>query len=354
MKARKLLPLAFGLLAVLAIAIVIMEVINLKKPASPSEIAAYVNNEAITMKELDYSYQYSLPLEYQEIMTKWQFLNSSIIPQKLLLQEAIKSNVTVSNEEVQRAISELVELSGISREEFEEQLEELNLGWADVELTYWTRLTIGKFIDGAIFKGVNVTKTELQRAYDRDKEAFMEENISMEEATPYLRQELLSEKQSAALLEYLETIRNNATIVILLDEAKEGIVSFSQSGEVCNFNGTIPIFMFTTSTCKECRIVASRLTALLQSYESKGDSPFAPYIWELDTGDNLYTAEVEQGVPKAHIAIFKGLSSQGEVPAYSFGCAYTRVGHLPNSAGNVNAEEEEFTSVLSALVVQNE
>src|SRR3989338_4904790 len=140
-KVKKLLPWAFGVLAVVAVALVLMGVINMKKPDAASDNAAYVNGEAITMKELDHSYQYALPEEFKKVMTKWEFLNVSVIPQKLLLQEALRSNVTVSNEEVKMAINELVQFSGLTAEEFEKQLDELKLGWSDVELTYWTRLT---------------------------------------------------------------------------------------------------------------------------------------------------------------------------------------------------------------------
>lgn len=352
LKLKRLLPWAFGVLAVAAVALVLMGVINLKKPDAASDTAAYVNGEAITMKELDYSYQYALPEEYKKVMTKWEFLNESVIPQKLLLQEALKSNVTVTNEEVKLAINELVQFSGLTAEEFEQQLKDLNLGWSDVELTYWTRLTIAKFVDRNIINSVNVTKAELQRAYN--KAGLEAENVSLGEATPYLKEDILLEKQSAALLEFLEQIRQNATILILLDEVRQGITSFSQAGGVCKVNGTIPVYMFTVSTCKECLAITKRLSLLLQSYEKGGGSPFSPYLWELDTGDNLYTKAIEQGVPNGHVAMFKRLSPEGKVPAYSFGCAYTRVGHFPGAAGNINAEEEEFSAVLSALLVQNE
>lgn len=351
-KVKKLLPWAFGVLAVVAVALVLMGVINMKKPDAASDNAAYVNGEAITMKELDYSYQYALPEEYKKVMTKWEFLNESVIPQKLLLQEALRSNVTVSNEEVKMAINELVQFSGLTAEEFEKQLDELKLGWSDVELTYWTRLTIAKFVDENVLNTVNVTKAELQRAYN--KAELEAENVSLEEATPYLKEDILLEKQSAALLEFLGGLRQNATVVIILEEAKQGITSFSQTGKACNVNGTIQVYMFTTSTCKECLTIASRLSTLLQSYEKDGNSPFIPYLWELNTGDNLYTKAIEQGVPSGHVAIFKKISPEGKVPAYSFGCAYTRVGHYPGAAGNTNAEEEEFSAVLSALLVQNE
>ncbi len=351
-KPKKMLPWAFGVLAVVAVAFVVMGIINLKKPDAASDTAAYVSGEAITMKELDYSYQYALPEEYKKVMTKWEFLNESVIPQKLLLQEALKNNITVTNEEVKMAINEMVQFSGLTAEEFEKQLGELKLEWDDVELTYWTRLTISKFVEENIFNTVNVTKAELQRAYN--KAELEVENISLEEATPYLKEDILLEKQSAALLEFLEQLRQNATILILLDEAKQGITSFSQTGKACNVNGTIPVYMFTVSTCKECLTIASRLSLLLQSYEKDGSSPFTPYLWELDTGDNLYTKAIEQGVPSGHVATFKRISPEGKAPAYSFGCAYTRVGHFPGAEGNINAEEEEFSAVLSALLVQNE
>jgi hypothetical protein len=211
-------------------------------------------------------------------------------------------------------------------------------------------LTISKFLDENVLNLVEVSMAEVQRAYIR--KGLATENISLEEAAPFLEQEILVEKQGDALLAYIEQLRANATITILLEEAREGITSFSQTGDiVCIIDGRVPVYMFTSSACKECRTVAARLIALLQSYEKNGVSPFASYIWELDTGDNLYTKAVENGIPKEHVAVFKGVTSEGKIPAYSFGCMYTRVGHLPGAGGNLNAEEREFDAVLATLVV---
>jgi hypothetical protein len=340
----------FGMLVVTAATLILTGVINLKKPASPPDVAAYVNGEPITMKELDYSYQYALPEDYKNVFTKWQFLNESIIPQKLLLQEALKHNITITNEEVGKAMNELVQSSGLTEDEFGKQLEELGLTWEDVEATYWTRLTIAKFAEG-IFSTLAVTPAELGRAYNRGN--FEAENISLEEATPFLEQQILKQKQANTLLALVEQLRGEATISILLEEAKEGITSFTSGGELCKQDGKIPIYMFSSSPCKECKALASRLTALLQSYEGANGSVFMPSLWELDTGDNLYTKEIETGVPEWQVDVFRRLSPQNEVPAYSFGCTYTRTGHLPGAQGNLNAEEKEFKAVLSALLVQD-
>jgi len=66
-----------------------------------------------------------------------------------------------------------------------------------------------------------ITKAELQRAYN--KAELEAENVSLEEATPYLKEDILLEKQSAALLEFLGGLRQNATVVIILEEAKQDL-----------------------------------------------------------------------------------------------------------------------------------
>ena len=56
--------------------------------------------------------------------------------------------------------------------------------------------------------------------------------------------------------------------------------------------------------------------------------------WNLDTGDNLLTPEVEKGVPKNEVALFKKYSRDMLVPAIIIGCKYKKIGAL-------NSEDEE-------------
>ena len=70
----------------------------------------------------------------------------------------------------------------------------------------------------------------------------------------------------------------------------------------------------------------------------------------MDTGDNLLTEEMEEGIPKKEIEIFKKYNQRATVPAYVFGCKYVRVGNFYEQNNDLDAEEEEFRAVIEQLL----
>ncbi|HLD86720.1 MAG TPA: SurA N-terminal domain-containing protein [Candidatus Nanoarchaeia archaeon] len=350
-KKNTVLLAALGTILLIGIALALYALLNKGSFIFPSrEIAATVNGEAITMRELDASYATGVPEQFQQSFTRWQFLNESIIPQKLLLQKATALGYLASDDEVKSSLNGFLLENQMTADQLESQLEASGLSPEDLEETIRTRLTLSAFVNETILPTITIDPKEIKREYDENE--FENQGISLEEAAPYISQQLLSSKQSYAVLAEIATLRSNAQIVIYLEEAKQGISSFIESqAPLCAADNKPIIRMFTASSCDECKGPSKRLKSLLQSPELL--SEVNGHIWEIDTGDDLLTPQKETGVPKSEIGQFFSISPNREVPAYSFGCKYTRVGQLPDSAGNLNAEEKEFKEVILTLLVEN-
>ena len=343
---------AFGLIALAGLALALIGFLDNNPFSLPQrEIAATVNGEPITMDELDASYAAGIPLEYQQFFTRWQFLNESVIPQKLLLQAATSAGFGASDEDVEFAIKSFLAQSRMTEKQLAQELSATGLSRNDMEATLRIRLTIAYYVNATILTGISVTRKEIEDAYEANQLDI--QDIPIEEAEPYLTHQILMEKQGEAVLLAIDALWENATIIIFLEEAKQGIPSFQESeSEICSADGKPIVRMFTLSTCTSCERVAKRLQKILASSPAIKAEVIGS-IWELDTGDDLLTPRKEGGVPQSEIDYFMQLSPNREVPAYSFGCKYVRIGNLPGSEGNLNAEEKEFNDVISTVLVEN-
>ena len=72
--------------------------------------------------------------------------------------------------------------------------------------------------------------------------------------------------------------------------------------------------------------------------------------WELDTGDNILTPEIETKVPEDILDIYKKYNPKGSIPTFLFGGKYMRIGNGYESKGNLTAEKEDFKFIIGKLL----
>lgn len=124
------------------------------------------------------------------------------------------------------------------------------------------------------------------------------------------------------------------------------ITTFRDIGtDICLEDGKPVIRLFSTTRCPHCTWVRDTFDSVAKEYADKG--LIVAYHWELDTGDNTITPEIEREVPDSEVGIFRSFSG-GYVPAYSMGCRYVRVGNGHENEG-LEAEEAEFRAVIEML-----
>ena len=122
-KKRRLYPLliiSILIIAIVAYAFYINKDLFLKK-SEGALIVAKVNNDGITLEELNEAYN-RLSDEYKQLITKESLLDE-IVAERLLLQEAEKQGIAVAAEEAANIIDEALMQSNISDEEFKSKLD---------------------------------------------------------------------------------------------------------------------------------------------------------------------------------------------------------------------------------------
>ncbi|MBL7050935.1 SurA N-terminal domain-containing protein [Candidatus Woesearchaeota archaeon] len=384
-------PITFSIIGIILIVLAIIFV-NRSFPITPkvTGTVTIVNGEEITASDLDKEYEFffligGLPEEYKEQITKELFLNSTLIPEILILQEATKNNIEVTEEEVDSFVQSSIAQSGGTIEAFEATIAELGLTLDNIKEYFKKQLVSFKLLNMTILKDIKITDAEVEAAYNENKDLFEAQNQTLEDIKADLTQALLIQKQRTAAQLYMEQLRANADIQIVESETDLSlepttqiiepsttteetttttttttteeetttelvdITTFNPTGdELCTENGKPIVQLFSTTTCPHCVWIKDTFDEVVAEYASAGK--IAAYHWELDIGDNTLTTERESSVPNSQVQTFQKYNPQGYVPVFVIGCKYSRIGNGYESRGDLVAEEAEFRAVIEAVL----
>ncbi|MEK6847915.1 MAG: thioredoxin family protein [Nanoarchaeota archaeon] len=107
------------------------------------------------------------------------------------------------------------------------------------------------------------------------------------------------------------------------------------------------VILFSTTWCPHCIWIKD-------TFDSLAEENFSRQInlqhWELDTGDNILTPEIETKVPEDILDIYKKYNPKGSIPTFLFGGKYMRIGNGYESKGNLTAEKEDFKFIIGKLL----
>ena len=147
--------------------------------SEPEAIAATVNGEVITEVQLNAQIDFSLRSDRQLAALPPQFLETlrprirtqvldNLINQVLLLQEAEKAAVTVSDEEVMVVLGELgaSQVPPLTVDQIKERLESQGGDFNDLVADYRKGLTLEKFMDQQLAGQAEVSEEEARGYYD--------------------------------------------------------------------------------------------------------------------------------------------------------------------------------------------
>ena len=128
------------------------------------DVAAFVNDEPITMAYLDEQYT-RIPAEFKSFVTKMVLLNQTI-NEVILLQEAKSEGVEASDEDVEAQIRDAMSKAGLDDDQLDAKLAEQNLSRAFLHDLYKKQLTINDLLEKKVFVNIEVTPQEVQDYYD--------------------------------------------------------------------------------------------------------------------------------------------------------------------------------------------
>lgn len=125
--------------------------------------------------------------------------------------------------------------------------------------------------------------------------------------------------------------------------------SFIDSGEsIETVDGKPVVRLFTTTWCPHCTWIKETYDSVVKEYIDAGK--IVAYHWELDTGDDSITEEVESEVPPEEDAVYRHFNPRGSIPTFVFGGRYYRVGNGYESQSDLEAEEADFRMLIDSLI----
>jgi thiol-disulfide isomerase/thioredoxin len=128
-------------------------------------------------------------------------------------------------------------------------------------------------------------------------------------------------------------------------------LSIPGSEGVCTEDGKPVIRLYSTTWCSHCQWIGSTFDAVVKMYVDQG--LIVAHHWEVNTGDDTLTGQVEQGVPDSEMAIFDDINPKRSIPTFVFGCRYYRIGTGYEQEGDLKSEAAEFEAAIEALIDEN-
>lgn len=129
-----------------------------------------VNGEPIHQYELDKQWN-AIPSTSRVQMTRYGLLDE-MIKEKLLLQQAAKLKIKVSDDDVDAFISTQLGQTGMTKESFESILKGQGTTMQDMRTIYKKQLTIAKLFETEIKDDISPTKEEVNNYYEEHKQEF--------------------------------------------------------------------------------------------------------------------------------------------------------------------------------------
>ena len=118
--------------------------------------------------------------------------------------------------------------------------------------------------------------------------------------------------------------------------------------QICLKGPLIIVRMYSNSTCEECIWVKDIYDKVAREWESY--DKIYPIRWEIDSGDNALTEDVEGGIPPEEMHLFRRYSPEKVIPTFILGCKYYREGAGYYQTRDKESEERELQETIQELV----
>ncbi len=310
------------------------------KTLKPEQTIAEVNGEIITKQQLEDQYS-QLPDQYKLFLTEDAFLDQ-MINVELLLQEAEKQGIVISEEEIEAELTD-IKKQAPTEEAFEELLGQSNIELPEFKKQLSEQLTINKLLNETVTSKIKITDSKIEEYYDNNKE-FFEGEVSYNEAEEQIRQILSDELSNNAIGIYINQLRSDSTIIKEGVKITTKIETFTKTEDnICKEDDKVIIRLFSTTKNSASKWISQTFDEVTKEYEDD----IIMYHWQLDTGDNTLTDIQEKGIPKEEVEIFQKYSSENKIPTYVLGCKYVRIGNAYQTLGE---EKAEFKRAIERLL----
>jgi hypothetical protein len=182
-------------------------------------VVAIVNGEEVMLEEVEDVRQMFLD-QGQNISL--EVLVEQVINQKLILQEVLKGDYIISDEEAESIIEDKLSLQNVSLEDYKEKISAEGVSYEEWLDSFKQELATQEYLKNQ-FEGeaFNVSLEDAQEFYEMYKENYPDDERSFEELESLIILTLQQQKQQEAIGILIEDLRGRAEIEYFLDNLEE-------------------------------------------------------------------------------------------------------------------------------------
>lgn len=167
------LTIVLSVVAIIVIALLIINIDKIIPSAKDENVLAKVNDETVLVQDLD-SEITKLSAYYSQMMDPISLKKTvleQLIVKKLLLQEAQKLKIDVSDEELNSELEKVYTQYGLTLEQFKQKIIEKGMTYEEVVKDYKEQIVLNKLVEAAIIQD-EPTDAEIKEYYDKNKDAL--------------------------------------------------------------------------------------------------------------------------------------------------------------------------------------
>ncbi len=310
-------------LFVLAVAVGIG--IWLKTPKD--DVAAYVNGEPIYQNDVS---NLKNSLNKMGLNLNEKAVLDQIIAQKLMLQEAKRLGIRVSDKEFNEYLKNYLIQNNLNESAFKEELRQRNISFDEFREKTMEQMLVLKLVNQTVSSKISISEKMIRDFYNKSSL-----NISYQDAHDKIKYILQLQLMQQKINEMIKKLKQHANIVYPSEKNYEVTGDF-----LCMENNKPIVELFTAKNCKPCQWVGKAFDSVTASFN------VSAHHWDLTSGDDLLTKEKEQKIPEIHMRIFKKYDKNMAIPVVIVGCQYVQIG---TKFRDINKEKEVLKELLSKI-----
>jgi foldase protein PrsA len=173
------------LIAIIAFVVILIALVILFSRATTNSnpvgdntiVAASVNGENITNAELNRSYSFfffvsGYPEQYQQMITKEYYLDQKTT-EMLLIQEAGKNGISVSDEKLNDGIKRLIVAGNITEQELKSRVEKAGYTYYYMKSYFKNQMIIADLINKTVLSNITIYDADVRNYYNENKDLFV-------------------------------------------------------------------------------------------------------------------------------------------------------------------------------------
>ncbi len=180
--------------------------------SASNEPVASVNGKEVTLEELNDEYYFFGATD----MSKLQFLNDVVIPNKILLQEAKKRNIEATKDEADKLFNLLLDKRKVEKKALLQSLKTNGVTKRDVQEIMQKQVVLSKLVQ-EMFPGLSVSDKEVQEFYQENIQLFTGNGgkiIPLGEVEEKIKNLMLRVKREKAIRSYVTEVGTQSNIIM--------------------------------------------------------------------------------------------------------------------------------------------